>query len=258
MKLAPAGWCLVLTLVAGCGVRTGPDSFEQIPDEDLGRLTETTTTTSSTTTTTIPNSPESTTTTTTPIASTTEDVVIYFLSRDQLRGEKSQVNVPSSDSELIDDLQILLETGPTGPTAAALQTFVRPGLILEFSISRGVLTIDLDGAAFAEISSDDQRGAVAQIVLTFLGNLTGVGQASFTLDGEPLVVRTGNSRLTSEPVSLDDYENMLVAVGPPETTTTTITTTPTTELPAEAVPASSTPSATQPVAETPIDSTQPG
>ena len=61
-------------------------------------------------------------------------------------------------------------------------------------------------------------------MLTFTGNLRGVGQVSFTLDGEPLGVQKGNGLFAEEgqPVSFDDYRELLVDTPSTSTTTTTI------------------------------------
>jgi hypothetical protein len=65
-------------------------------------------------------------------------------------------------------------------------------------------------------------------VLTFTGNLRGVGQVAFTLDGEPLGVQKGNGLYAEpgQPVSFDDYRELLADA--PTTTTTTSSTTTTT------------------------------
>ena len=93
---------------------------------------------------------------------------------------------------------------------------------------------DHDGATnlFAErgvseyelVPPDEQLPAVAQIVLT-LTQRPGIGQVSFTLDGERLRVRLGNGQTTDvagQPVSADDYAVLLDddgSITPPTTTT---------------------------------------
>lgn len=209
--------------IAGCGVPTGPDSFEEIDGVDVpNRLNETTTTTTTTTmpptttTTTLLDAPETTTTSTEPPIPT-EIVDIFFVSRGQLTAKPFTVLAPVSANELID----LLEAGP-GPDVGLLDTEILPNLIEVTSVTDGILTIELDRLVFDQIANRDQREAIAQIVLTLLNNLTGVGQAVFTIDDERQTVPIDGSQVSDQPVSLDDYANILVNSDPvAETTTTT-------------------------------------
>ena len=202
-------------LAAGCGVPTGSDSYEAIADDAVpNRLAEPTTTITTTTTTVA-----SSTTAPADAAPTTESlpatpplpVEVFFLSRGELRAvDAAAPSFPARPSDLIQ----LLETGPTGPTASLLDNFITAGLIQGTSTEAGVITIDLDRQRFDQIDRiDEQRAAIAQIVLTFLGNLPFVGQARFTFDGEPVRVPTGEAGFTDEPVSRDDYVNLLVDSG---------------------------------------------
>jgi hypothetical protein len=111
----------------------------------------------------------------------------------------------------------------------------------------GVATVDLVGEVFEDIPGGvEQRRAVAQIVLT-LTQRPGVGQVSFTLDGEPLQVPKLGNVLSDpgEPVARIDYVSLLVQPEgsattdvPPTTTATTATTAtvPSTSSPASSVP----------------------
>lgn len=213
--------------VSACGVPTGPDSFEPIEAVDLpNRLNEATTTTTTTTTTTppvttLPAEPESTTTTSTEPEPLMETVDVFFVSRGQLTSKPVRVRSPVSANELIG----LLEADPGSDV---LDSEVPLNLISTTTEEDGVLTIELSDRVFQRIRDSDQREAIAQMVLTFLNNLRGVGQAVFTIDGERQVVPIDQGRFSSEPVSLDDYRNMLVSADPadePATTTTAVTTT---------------------------------
>ncbi len=229
-----AGWAVVALAAASCGVPTGPESFEAIDGADVpNRLNETTSTTSTTTTTTTTMLPtttlpdqQATTTTTTEPKPATEFVDIFFLSRGELRPQATEVLAPVTANDLI----FLLEAGPASDL---LDTEIRSNLIETTSEDNGILTIELNDLVFQRIPERDQREAIAQMVLTFLNNLTGVGQAVFTIDDERLIVPVGNGQSTEDPVSLDDYENMLVDADP-ETTTTTVE--PTTATPPTVTP----------------------
>ncbi len=214
----------------GCGTPTGPDSFSRI-DEVPNRLDEATTTTSTvvtttSTTTTLPDAPLPTDA---PVVTApTQIVEIFFLSRNDLRGVERQAPSPTTANDLI----LLLEEGPSTPL---LNNLFEENLIRDTTRSGGVVTIDLDGEIYDRVRDRQQRDLIAQIVLTFLSDrgLPGVGLAVFTLDGEPLSVPTGSGQFTDDPVSSDDYADMLVDADPAPEVTTTVpaatTTTTTTE-----------------------------
>jgi hypothetical protein len=208
--------------VSSCGVPTGPDSFENIDDisdELTAPSTTSTTTTSTTTTTTVPDLTITTVATTTMPAVPTEEVPVYFLSRGQL----TSIDVAAPLAPEPNDLVLLLAAGPDGPLAGLLDTLIEPELIVTTSQVDGVLTVELDDLLFRAIPARDQREAIAQIALTFLTTLRGVGQAVFTIDGEPLTVPTAARGFTDEPVSRDDYTGLLVDTDNPTSTATTTT-----------------------------------
>jgi len=105
----------------------------------------------------------------------------------------------------------VLEAGP--PPDIALDTLIRDGMIVSSVTEGGVLTVDLDPDTFDRVPSTQQTEAIGQIVLTMLSSLRGVGQVTFTLGGEAIAVKKGNGQLSDvgEPLSYDDYANLLVA-----------------------------------------------
>jgi len=241
---AGVGLALVGTmgLVAmGCGIPTGEDSFDSLADDEVPfRLAEESTTTSSTTTTmppptapptTTPDVPDTTaesTTTTLP----TEIVDVYLLSRDGLQPVPGEL--PQEYG--IAQLAALLEAGPPlGAAGVGLDTLIQPGLIGESGVEGGVVTVDLIDDVYELIRPEDLRAAMAQIVLTFTGNLRGVGQVSFTKEDTPLRVPKGNGILAEEgePLAFDDYNVMLAdpTIGPSSETVESTTTTTTTSVP---------------------------
>ncbi len=227
-RIRATGAAVVLTvgLASGCGVPTGPESLQEIDGADVpNRLNETTTTTTTTTvpatttTTTLLDTPE-TTTTTTEAPAPTEIVDIFFVSRGQLTAKPFTVLAPVSANELID----LLEAGP-GADVDLLDTEILPNLIETTLVDNGILTIELNDLVFERIAVRDQREAIAQMVLTFLTNLRGVGQAVFTIDDVRQTVPIDVSRVTDQPVSLDDFESVLVNSDPVDETDEPVTTT---------------------------------
>lgn len=230
---AAATLSIALSLAA-CGVSTGEQSFELIPDEEVPFGLEATSTTTSTTTTTMPEVPDSTVppTTTTPIRQ--DPAEFYFLSRGRLQPVVQELQAGFTPDQVAD----ILEEGP--PPGQALDTLVEDGLILSSTESRGMLTIDLDTATFTRIPSTKQTEAIGQIVMTMLRSLRGVGFVNFTLAGEPIAVKKGNSLLSEvgEPLAYDDYVVLLASpplpTDPSATTTTMEPVTGTTD--AEPVP----------------------
>ena len=195
-----AGLTALTLLIAACGIPTGEDSFDSLADDEVPfRLAEESTTTSSTTTTmppptTPPDVPDTTaesTTTTLP----TEIVDVYLLSRDGLQPVPGEL--PQEYG--IAQLAALLEAGPPlGAAGVGLDTLIQPGLIGESGVEGGVVTVDLIDDVYELIRPEDLRAAMAQIVLTFTGNLRGVGQVSFTKEDTPLRVPKGNGILAEE------------------------------------------------------------
>ncbi len=215
-------------LAAACGVPTGDDTFTEIPPAEvpLGLAETSTTTTTTTTTTTVPEAPGTTTapSTTTPIR--LDPVEIYFLTRGRLQPVVRELPTGFSADQVAD----ILEEGP--PPDLALDTLVTDGLIVSSSESRAVLTVELDAATFEEIPSTQQTEAIAQIVLTMIESLSRVGLVNFTIDGEPIAVKKGDSLLSEvgEPLSYEDYVVLLVNPpppgDPPDTTASAVTTDP--------------------------------
>ncbi|TFH20413.1 MAG: hypothetical protein E4H05_02360 [Acidimicrobiales bacterium] len=209
VRATTAAALLVLATTGACGVPTGSETFSEIPPDEIQfglDATSTTTSTTSTTSTTVPVLPE-----TTALATTTtirlEPVQIYFLSRGRL--QPITIDLPPGSSP--DQVADVLEAGP--PPDIALDTLIMDGLIVTSVEEGGVLTVDLDPDTFDQVPSTQQTEAIGQIVLTMLSSLRGVGQVTFTLGGEAIAVKKGNGQLSDigEPLSYDDYSNLLVA-----------------------------------------------
>jgi spore germination protein GerM len=230
-------------LTGGCGINGGGD-LRQIGSEDLAGLDQTTTSTTTTTTTTIvPIDTAAGTTTTATTSSTiaTEPVELYFVSGGMLESVTQDV---FRDISLFGVLRAL-ESGPPPPDIAVGLTSVLPiGLIRGVTESgTGVASVDLSGEIFENIEGDEQRQAIAQIVLT-LTRRPGIGQVRFTLDGEDLQIPKRGNVLSEpgEPVSRLDYESLLEQADVSPTDPTATQTTPATA-----------PDSTQPVSRTTVD-----
>jgi hypothetical protein len=214
---------VVAAAAAGCGVSTGDDSFSVIPpEEDPFELDATSTTTSTTTTTTstLPATPDTVPTTTSPVRLETAE--FYFLTT---RSRLQPFFVPLPPPFSADQIADILEAGP--PPDVALESLIEAGLIVSSSESRAVLTVDLDADTFERIPSTQQTEAIGQIVMTMISSLSRVGLVNFTIEGEPISVKKGNSLLSDvgEPLAYDDYITLL-ASPPPAVSSTTQPSTP--------------------------------
>ncbi len=135
--------------------------------------------------------------------STTEGVSLCFLEGDRLRVVVSAL-VPGRD--LTDVVRALAE--PPGDEETELRSAIgEPRLVADVTLAAGVARVDLL-PAITSLSGDEQLFAVAQLVCTLTGQ-PGVGPVSFTLEGADVDVPRGDGSLTSEPVSRDDYANLL-------------------------------------------------
>jgi hypothetical protein len=94
------------------------------------------------------------------------------------------------------------------PDAESLRTALGdPQLVADVELNAGVARVDLL-PAITTLGGEDQLLAVAQLVCT-LTERPGIGLVTFTLEGAPIDVPTGDGSLTSEPVSRDDYTDLL-------------------------------------------------
>jgi hypothetical protein len=191
-----------------CGVNAG-ESFETIaPQEIPFGLDQPLTTAPSTISTTIaPNDTGTPGSTTSPVQ--TEPVNVYFVfGLDRLQRLTVQF---SSPVELLQVLALLAD-GPPSEQSIGLRTAVRSGLVVDLFSERGVAQVNLRGSVLNQLSPRDQRLAIAQIVLSVLGSARGVGQVSFTIDGEPAEIGIPPDYTLSrpgEPLAFADFESLL-------------------------------------------------
>ena len=188
------------------------------------------TATSTTTTTTLPP-PEPAVTTTVPPAELittttlvrTEPTDIFFVLRGSGELQRVTVSLPAPVSRQL--LINQLESVPDG-TGDTLRTSVASGLLRDFTVDRGVASVELSSAALNRLSSLQQRRAIAQVVLTlslFTTPEGGIGQVILNADGEPLSVFVPSRGASSEPGEALAYSDFAVLIsGTPATTTTSL------------------------------------
>jgi hypothetical protein len=219
-----AALSVVASITAACGVSTGDDSFSVIPpaEDPFGLDATTSTTTTTTTTTTVPLTPDTVATSTTDVRR--EPAEFYFLTT---RGRLQPVVIDLPPPFAADQIADILEAGP--PDDVGLESLIEEGLIVSTSESRAVVTVDLDAATFGGIPSTQQTEAIGQIVMTMISSLQRVGLVNFTIEGELISVKKGNSLLSDvgEPLVYDDFVTLLASPPPPVASTTLPTVAPT-------------------------------
>jgi spore germination protein GerM len=136
-------------------------------------------------------------------AAVTEDATLCFVRDDEL----VVVGVPLETPVSLDDVvEALMEPPDVAGSAVRTAVGAEP-LVGGVRLSAGVARVDLLPAIEALVG-DEQLLAVAQLVCT-LSSQPGVGPVAFTLEGSPVDVPRGDGSLTSEPVSRDDYSDLL-------------------------------------------------
>ncbi len=154
-------------------------------------------------------------TTTTEVQADT--VQLYYISSGKLSpivGSLSSQYAPSQ-------LMALLQKGPIDdPINIGLRNAIPAGIEIDASQDgSGVAQVILPEGFFDTIPVGDQRLAVAQIVMTLLGNIRGVGQVAFNLQ-----VSGPTSELipAGQTLSRADYQTLLASSTTPVASTTTV------------------------------------
>jgi len=198
---------LVLT-VAGCGVPRESEVIE-IPMSDLpAELNRQPTTTTTSTTVAEDTSAKETQQPESEVLS--EPVELYYISNDRLVATTQSIVSPATTSQV---LAALTAGPPTGENGFGLRSALPNDLNAEIEISKGVAQINTTSEFLNGLSPIDQRLAIAQLVLTFTRR-PGVGQVTFTVDGQNVAVPRGRGDLAKPgtTVSFDDYSSLIVAI----------------------------------------------
>ena len=136
-------------------------------------------------------------------AGTPVEIYYYDSANQRLVRTEARLDDPSLENalrQLQDATAAGAETLPSGnPLGDA-------DVIQSVSVSGGVATVDL-AESFTELSTANQLAALAEIVYTATAR-PGVGQVTFTLDGQPREVPRGDGSLSSSPLTRRDYQNV--------------------------------------------------
>ena len=145
-----------------------------------------------------------------------DTVVLYYISSGKLSpivGSLSSQYAPSQ-------LMALLQFGPSDdPINIGLRNAIPPDVEIEATQDgTGVAQVVLPEGFFDTIPVGDQRLAVAQIVMTLLGNIRGVGQVAFNLQ---VSGPAGELIPAGQTLSRADYQTLLASSTTPANSTTT-------------------------------------
>jgi hypothetical protein len=160
-------------------------------------------------------------TTTSGLETTTTDVqadlvLLYYISSGKLSplvGSLSSQYAPSQ-------LMALLQAGPIDdPISIGLRNAIPADVEIDASQDgTGVAQVILPEGFFDTIPVGDQRLAVAQIVMTLLGNIPGVGQVAFNLQ---VSGPAGELIPAGQVLTRADYQTLLASSTTPAGSTTT-------------------------------------
>lgn len=128
-------------------------------------------------------------------------IYLYSDEKDALVAFERRVDEPS--------LRVALEVLLEGPSDAEASNDVTSALddvdaVADVESGRGIAAVNL-APAFGDLSGADQLVALAQMVYTATAR-PGIGQVTFTLDGDPVDIPVGDGSLASGSVARDDYE----------------------------------------------------
>jgi spore germination protein GerM len=201
ISLRHASLALGLAVVlAACGV---PEEgrFVAIESSEVPEALYVTTTTSAPTTTTTTPEPAATTTSVAEVLY--DSVELYFVSANRVVRSERRIVSPATPTQVLDTLLAGLEDDAQ---SAGLRSALPRGLTATIDVRRGVARIASTAPFLSELEPQDQRLAIAQLVLT-LTRRPGIGQVIFSVDGVDIQVPRGGGDLTAPgaAVTYDDY-----------------------------------------------------
>jgi len=160
------------------------------------------------------NSPESSApTTTTSIAVQTtiagtayEKASLFFVNNSSLVRIRLEIPSPTSPQSVF----AALVAGLPDPAHSKMKTLLPSGFSATIVVDGGVANVNSKHGYLDSIKANDQRLAIAQIVLT-LTSQPGIGQVTFSVGGKPIGVPRGRGDIAGAglPVTFDDYKMLI-------------------------------------------------
>lgn len=198
MCLIPFKVCLLCTVLASCAVpKSG--AVDEISTNDIPfGLNSPETSAPATTTTVVLTSPLT--------GSTFEQADFYFVDGSSL--ERVRLEIPSPT-----DLQgvfAALIAGLPDPAHTKIKTLLPVDFVAVIDVEGGVANVNAKRVYLDSIKPNEQRMAIAQIVLT-LTSQPGIGQVTFSVGGKAIGVPRGRGDIAGAgtPVTFDDYKMLI-------------------------------------------------
>ncbi|MEY4026211.1 MAG: Sporulation and spore germination, partial [Actinomycetota bacterium] len=103
-----------------------------------------------------------------------------------------------------------LIAGLPDPAHSKVKTLLPPAFSANVEVVGGVANVNSKRGSLDAIKPNEQRLAIAQIVLT-LTSQPGIGQVTFSVGGKPIGVPRGRGDIAgaSTPVTFDDYKMLI-------------------------------------------------
>ena len=144
----------------------------------------------------------------TTIAGTTyEQADLYFVKSESLVRVRLEIPSPTNPQ----DVFAALVVGLPDPAHSKVKTLLPAVFAADIEVEGGVANVNSKRGYLDSIKPNEQRLAIAQIVLT-LTSQPGIGQVTFSVGGKPIGVPRGRGDIAGAgiPVTFDDYK-MLVS-----------------------------------------------
>ena len=199
IRSIPFKLCALCLLLASCAVPNS-GAVDEISSSDIPfGLNSPETTVPATTTTVVLNSPLT--------GSTFEQADLYFVDGSALKRLRLEIPTPT-------DLQgvfAALVAGLPDSANAKVKTLLPGDFAAVIDVEGGVANVNAKRVYLDSIKPNEQRLAIAQIVLT-LTSQPGIGQVTFSVGGKAIGVPRGRGDIAGAgtPVTFDDYK-MLIA-----------------------------------------------
>jgi hypothetical protein len=132
------------------------------------------------------------------------EVTLYFAQDARFVAVTRTIGAPLTLNAVVEALTLgpLPEDG-----AAGTRSVIGTGDVEQVTSRGGVATVEL-GSKFPELPPAEQRLGIAQLVLTLTAR-PGIGQVSFSINGQPADVPRADGYLDRGPLSRDDYRTLL-------------------------------------------------
>jgi hypothetical protein len=144
---------------------------------------------------------------TTNPGTTYEQADLYFVKSESLVRVRLEIPSPTNPQ----DVFAALVVGLPDPAHSKVKTLLPAVFAADIEVEGGVANVNSKRGYLDSIKPNEQRLAIAQIVLT-LTSQPGIGQVTFSVGGKPIGVPRGRGDIAGAgiPVTFDDYK-MLVS-----------------------------------------------